>query len=193
MWRSLMILTLVPLSGTALAEDFDYSFIEGSYSQIDFDGVGDGDGLGVAGSYALTDAFHLFGSFESGEVDVDVPDVGSFGVDIDRMRGGVGFNTPLSDQVDLIATAALVSMDLSGVIDDSGYEAGVGLRAMAGQAIEISGGINYADVGDILDGETSLDAGFLYHFSDAVAVGVGGTWGDEMSMYALNGRFSFGQ
>ena len=192
MWRSLMVLALVPLSGTVLAEDFDYSFIEGSYTQIDVDGVGDGDGLGFGGSYAFTDSLHGFGSFESGEVDFDVPGFGSVGVDVDTMKAGVGFNTRLSETVDFVATAAYMSMDLSG-FDDSGYEVGVGLRAMAGQAVELSGGIEYADVGDVLDGETSFSAGFLYHFSDAIAVGAGGSFGDDLSTYALNGRFSFGQ
>jgi hypothetical protein len=192
MWRSLMILALVPLSGAAVAEGFDYSFVEGSYSQIDVDGLGDGDGLGFGGSYAFTDSFHAFGSFESGEIDVDLGTLGSFGVDVDTMKAGVGFNTPLSEGVDVVASASYLSMDLSG-FDDSGYEVGVGLRAMASPAFELSGGIDYADVGDILDGETSFSAGFLYHFSDAVAVGAGGSWGDDMSTYALNGRFSFGQ
>lgn len=192
MWRSLMILALVPLSGAAYAEGFDYSFIEGSYSQIDVDGLGDGDGLGFGGSYAFTDSLHAFGSFESGEIDVDLGTLGSVGVDVDTMKAGVGFNTPLSESVDLIASASYLSMDLSG-FDDSGYEVGVGLRAMASPVLELSGGIDYADVGDILDGETSFSAGFLYHFSDAVAVGAGGSWGDDMSTYALNGRFSFGQ
>jgi hypothetical protein len=192
MWRSLMVLALVPWSGAAVAEGFDYSFVEGSYSQIDVDGLGDGDGLGVNGSYAFTDSFHAFGSFESGEIDVDLGALGSVGVDVDRMQAGVGFNTPLSESIDLVASASYLSMDLSG-FDDSGYEVGVGLRAMASPVFELSGGIDYADVGDILDGETSFNAGFLYHFSDAVAVGAGGSWGDDMSTYALNGRFSFGQ
>jgi Outer membrane protein beta-barrel domain len=193
MWRSLMVLAAFSLSGAAYAEGFDYSFIEGSYSQIDVDGLGDGDGLGVGGSYAFTDSFHAFGSFETGEIDVDLgAPLGTFGVDVDTMKAGVGYNMPLSDNVDLIATAAYMSLDMS-VIDDTGYEVGVGLRAMASPAIELSGGIEYADVGDLLDGETSFSAGFLYHFSDAVAVGAGGSWGDDMSSYALNGRFSFGQ
>lgn len=197
MWRSLMILAAFSLSGAAYAEGFDYSFIEGSYSQLDIDGLGDGDGLGVGGSYAFTDSFHAFGSFETGEIDVDLGTIGgvplgSFGVDVDQMKAGVGYNMPLSDKVDLIATAAYMSLDLSG-FDDSGYEVGVGLRGMASPAIELSGGIEYADVGDFLDGDTSFSAGFLYHFSEAVAVGAGGSWGDNMSSYALNGRFSFGQ
>lgn len=193
MWRSIVCLALIPLSGVALAEDFDYSFLEGSYSQIDIDGLGDGDGFGFGGSYAMTDRLHVFGGFESGEVDVDLgAPFGSVGVDVDRIEAGIGFHTPLSDAVDLIASASYLSVDLS-VIDDSGYEVGVGLRAMASPAIELAGGVSYADAGDIIDGETSFSAGFLYHFSDAFAAGVGGSWGDDMSSYALNGRFSFGQ
>lgn len=192
MRRFIACLALLPLSGAALAE-LDYSFVEGSYSQIDIDGLGDGDGFGFAGSYAMTESLNLFGSFESGEIDVDLgAPFGSVGVDIDRIKAGVGFHTPLSERVDLVASAAYLNVDLS-VIDDSGYEVGVGLRGMATPAIELLGGVSYADAGDIIDGETSFSAGFLYHFSDAFAVGVGGTFGDDMSSYALTGRLSFGE
>jgi hypothetical protein len=185
-------LALLPLSGAALA-DFDYSFVEGSYTQIDIDELGDGDGFGFGGSYGLTDGVYLFGNFESGEVEVDLgAPLGSLDVDVDRFKVGFGFHAPLSDSVDLVASAAYLDVDLS-VIDDTGYEAGVGLRGMASPALELFGGISYADAGDIIDGETSFSAGFLYYFSDAFAMGVGGSFGDDMSTYALNGRVSFGE
>jgi hypothetical protein len=64
---------------------------------------------------------------------------------------------------------------------------------MMTQAIELDGGISYVDLGGDSDGETSFGAGFLYHFSDAFALGLSGDWGEDISTYQLNGRFSFGQ
>lgn len=191
MWRSMMVLALIPLSGAALAEDFDYSFVQGSYGQVDFDGLGDGDGLGIAGSMAVSDRFHVFGGYETGEIDIDVGGF-SFDADFDGFEAGLGFNTPVSDTVDLVATLSYLSLDIEGV-DEDGYGLGVGLRAMASPTVELNGGINYADLGGSDSGDTSFGAGFLYHFTDTFAVGLGGDWGDDVSSYALNGRFSFGQ
>jgi hypothetical protein len=190
MWRSLVILALVPMSGAAFAEGFDYSFVEGYYGQVEFDDFGvDGDGIGIGGSFAVNDSFHVFGGYETGDFD--------FGVDINRLQAGLGYNMPLSDAVDVVASLSYVSIeaDISGVgsADENGYGLGVGLRAMVSPAVELNGGLAYKDYGDSFDGETELGAGFLYHFSDAFAVGLSGEWGEDLSTYALNGRFSFGQ
>lgn len=191
MWRSLMILALVPMSGAAFAEGFDYSFVEGYYGQMDFDGV-DGDGMGIGGSFAVTDSIHVFGGYGTGDIDG--------GVDVSGLELGVGYNMPISDAVDVVGSLAYISTEFefsdpllgSLSVDDNGYALGVGLRAMASPAIELNGGITYADYGD-LGSDTGFGAGFLYHFSESFAVGLSGDWADDVNTYALNGRFSFGQ
>ncbi|HLT89544.1 MAG TPA: outer membrane beta-barrel protein [Woeseiaceae bacterium] len=195
MRRFLACLALLPLAGAALAENFDYSYVEGSYGRTDFDGLGDGDGFGIGGSLALTDRFHVFAGYETGDVDVDVPPFGEVSVDFDGFEVGMGFNTPLSDTIDFVASLAYLSaeLELEGVsADEDGYGVNVGLRAMVSPALELNGGIGYADLGEG-SGDTSFGAGFLYHFSDAFAAGVGGSWGDDVSSYALTARLSFGQ
>jgi hypothetical protein len=186
MLRSLLLLTAFSLSGTAIAQNFDYSFIQGSYVQLELDEF-DGDGFGLDGSLAVTDHFHVFGSYSTADFD--------FGIDVNQMSAGVGFNTPVSDAVDVIASVAYEWAEVEapgfGSVDEDGYGLGLGLRAMVNQAIEVDGGISYVDLGDDSDGETSFGAGFLYHFSDAFAVGLSGDWGDDIDTYQLNGRFSF--
>ena len=187
MWRSLIVLALVPLSGTALAEDFDYSFIEGYYGQMDLDGI-DGDGIGIGGSFALTDTFHVFGGYETGDFDA--------GFDLNGLQLGVGYNMAVSEAVDLVGSVSYVSAEVDagvfGSADENGYGLGVGLRAMASPTIELNGGIEYVDLGDA-GSDTGFGAGFLYHFSDAFAAGLSGSWADDVDTYALRGRFSFGQ
>ncbi|HET6628668.1 MAG TPA: outer membrane beta-barrel protein [Woeseiaceae bacterium] len=188
MWRSLMFLAAFSISGAAYAEGFDYSFIEGSYGQVQFDDLDvDGDGLSIGGSYAVSDNFHVFGGYETGDFD--------FGVDLNTMQAGVGYNMPVSDAVDVVASLAYVNMEVEaaglGSVDDNGYEMGVGLRAMASPQFELSGEISYLDLGDGSD--TGFGAGFLYHFSESFAAGLSGDWNEDFSTYALNGRFSFGQ
>jgi hypothetical protein len=132
----------------------------------------------------LSDQFHVFGSFETADFDG--------GVDMTGFQAGIGFNTPISDAVDLVASLAYVNseVEVPGFsFDDNGYGLGLGLRAMASPAVELNGGISYADLGD----GTAFGGGFLYHFSDSIAVGFSGSWGEDTSTYALNGRFSFGQ
>jgi hypothetical protein len=42
------------MSGAAFAEGFDYSFVQGSYGQVDFDDFDvDGDALAFGGSYSV--------------------------------------------------------------------------------------------------------------------------------------------
>ncbi|MGH8193331.1 MAG: outer membrane beta-barrel protein [Woeseiaceae bacterium] len=189
MWRSLAVLGLFSISGGGLAEDFDYSFVQGSYGQVEFDDFDvDGDSFGIDGSFAVSDRFHVFGSYETADFDA--------GVDLNSMQAGLGFNSPLSDTIDFIASLAYVNTEVEaagfGSADDNGYGLGLGLRAMASPALELDGGISYVDYGGDSDGDTEFGAGFLYHFSESVAVGLSGSWGDVVNSYALNGRFSFG-
>lgn len=189
MRRFIACLALLPLSGAALAEDFDYSFVEVSWGQIEFDELDvDGDGIGIGGSMAISDSFHVFGGYQTGDMDFDV--------DINRLEAGLGFNTPLSDAVDLTASVSYVSIEAEAgglSADENGYGLGVGLRAMASPALEVGGGISYKDYGDSFDAETEFNGGFLYHFSEAFSVGLAGEWGEDFTMYSVNGRFSFGK
>ena len=190
MFRSIVLLAAVSMSGAALAQDLDYNFVQASYGQFELDGVdADGDGFGIGGSMAVSDSFHLFGSYAMADFD--------FGVDMNTLSLGVGYNTPVAESIDLIASLAYVSAEVEasgfGSADDNGYGLGVGLRGMATPAVELQGGISYVDFGGNSDGDTSFGAGLLYHFSESFAAGVSGEWGDDISSYQLNGRFSFGQ
>lgn len=185
-----LLLAGVSMSGAAFAQGFDYSFVQASYGQFDFDGAdGDGDGFGVGGSVAVSDSFHLFGSYSTAEFD--------FGVDMNTLTAGLGYNMPVTDSVDVVASVAYVSAEVDvpgfGSFDDNGYGLGLGLRGMATPAVELHGGLSYVDLGGGSDGETSFGAGLLYHFSEAFAAGVSGDWGDDVNSYQLNGRFSFGR
>lgn len=188
MWRSIVCLALFPLSGTALA-DFDYTFVEGSYGQTEFDDFDvDGDSIGISGSFAMTDNLHLIGGYSTSDFDG--------GVDQTSFNVGVGYNVGVSDAVDFVAQLAYVTSEIEFggfSFDDNGYGVSVGLRAMASEAVEVSGAVTYIDLGDLNDGDTSFGGGFLYHFTDAFALGLSASWGDDSSTYAVNGRFSFDQ
>jgi hypothetical protein len=96
-----MLVAASLLPGVVLAQNFDYTFVQGSYSQFELDDVDvDGDGYGVAGSVAVSDRFHLFGSYSTADFD--------YGIDLNQISAGLGFHTPVSDAVDVIVSAAYV-------------------------------------------------------------------------------------
>ncbi len=197
MLRSVLFTALLALSASATAQDFDYSFFSVGYSQIDIDdefiGVGvDGDAFGAAGSYELNENIFLFGSLQVGELEAS----GFAGdVDVTVYDVGLGYRMPLSDTVDFFGTVAYEYQELEdqGVsIDDNGFGIGVGLRARVSQSIELNGGIQYVDLGDMFGDDTAFTAGGQFALTDNVELGLSGSWGDDLSIYTLSGRFYFG-
>ena len=188
MKRSMLIVALLSLSATAAAEGLDYSFVQGSYTQVEFDDLDiDGDGFGIGGSLAIGDRFAVFAGVDTADLDFDVETTG-------WEVGGL-YHAPLSDRVDFVSSLSYVSVEIDvpgfGSADDDGFGVGIGLRGMASPQLELSGGISYVDLNDSGD-DTSFSAGMLYHFTDAFAVGLGGSWGDDASAYGISGRISFG-
>jgi hypothetical protein len=174
-------------STVAMADGLNYTFGEVSYGRVDIDDADvDGDGFGIAGSFALTDEFHLFGGYQTADFD--------FGIDFNQLNLGVGFNTPIADTIDVVASLSYVNLELDagsfGSADDNGYAIGVGLRGMAGPQIELHGGIEYVDLSDS-GSDTSFGAGVRFNINDMFSVGLAGNWTDDFSQYRLTGRLYF--
>ena len=189
MLRSSLILLLLAFSASASAEGFDYNYFQLSYGTIDFDDINvDGDGFGLAGSYAINPDWHVFADYEAASLDFDI--------DATTLGAGIGYHTELSPVVDLVASLSYqyVEFDAPAVssIDDNGFGLGVGLRFAASDKFELNAGISYVDLSDSGD-DTGFDVGGLYDFTDSFSLGIGGSWSDDVSSYALTGRFYFGQ
>lgn len=188
MLRSCVIAVLLPLSAAATAEGLDYSFIQASYTQVEFDDFDvDGDGFGIGGSFAVADRFAIFAGYATGDFDFDVETT-------DIEVGGM-FHTPLSESVDFVSSLSYVSAEVEapgfGSVDDDGFGLGVGLRALASPKLELNGGVSYVDLNDSGD-DTTFGAGVRYHFTEAFSAGLAGNWGDDVSSYGISGRVSFG-
>lgn len=188
MKRSCVIAALLSLSAAAAAEGLDYSYVQGSYSRVEFDDIDvDGDGFGIAGSFGINDRFAAFAGFDTAELDFDV--------ETSSLEIGGLFHAPLSDRVDFVSSLSYVSAEIDvpgfGSVDDDGFGVGVGLRGMASPQLELNGGVSYVDLDDSGD-DTTFNAGFRYHFTEAFSAGLGGSWGDDASAYGVSGRISFG-
>ena len=190
MIRSTFAFCLLALSTTAIAEDFDYSYLQLDYATLEFDDIDvDGDGLGLSGSYAINTDWHVFGGYQTAGLD--------FGIDATTLGAGIGYNTELSPVVDMVARLSYQYVELDapgggGNFDDSGFGLGIGIRFAASADLELTAGIDYVDFGDGGD-DTGFSAGGLYSFSDAFALGLGGSWSDDTSAFVLSGRFYFGR
>ena len=194
MLRSSLVILILALSASASAQNFDYSYLTLGYANTDFDALdADGDGFTLGGSYAFTNKIHGFANYQAADLDSSFV-AGS--VDATRINAGVGYNTVMSDKLDLFARLSYEYIDLdagAGIsADDSGLGFGVGLRFAASPQLELDAGIKYVDYGDIGD-DTSLQVGGLYDFTDTFSLGLAVETSDDVTTVALSGRFYFGQ
>ena len=147
----------------------------------------DGDVYGLGLSIGIAENIHLFADYQGSDLD--------FGLDVSEWSVGIGYNTPISDVIDVVAELSYEYVDLDtrgfGGFDDDGYGLSVGLRAAMSEVVEIDADISYADFSDSGD-NTTFNAGFLFNISDTIALGVDGSWDDDVSIYRLTGRVYFG-
>jgi hypothetical protein len=188
MRRTTLALALLAVSATASASDFDYNYLTVGYGNTELDDINvDGDAIGIGGSYALSNRYHVFAGYEMADMD--------FGVELTTMAVGLGFNTAVSPVVDLVTRVSYQYLEAEvpgfGSADDSGLGLGLGMRFAATEQLELDAGIDYVDLGES-DG-TSFGVGGLYSFTNAFALGLGGSWGDDASAYSVSGRFYFGK
>ena len=194
MLRTSLVILLFALSASSSAEEFDYNYVFLGYGNTDFDNINsDGDGITLGGSYGFTDRLHGFASY-------DAAALGNNGlgtnVDASRWRAGVGYNTSMSDNLDLYARLSYeyveIDVPILGGVDDNGLGFGVGLRFAASDQLELVAGVNYVDYGDFGD-DTSLEVGGLYSFTEAFALGLAAETSDDFTSYSISGRFYFGR
>ena len=184
MSRIFVLLLLTFGSGGVMAEGFNYSFVGAGYSSAKVTGE-TGDGFGIGGSAALSENWHLFAGYETLGFDLDV--------DVSSLSIGVGFNTPISETIDVVAQVSYLSVEADtplGTADESGYGIGVGLRAWVSDRVELNGSISYADLGDGAD-DTAFGAGVQFYVTEQFSIGLGLGFADDVDTYTLGGRFFF--
>lgn len=189
MARTSLVILLLAFSASASAESFDYNYLSLGYGNVDFSDVNvDGTGFTLDGSYAINDSYHVFAGYNAADLDGNV--------DATTWAAGFGYNTGLSDAVDLVARLSYEYVEFDapivGSVDDSGLGLGLGLRFAASDMLELNAGIKHVDLSDS-GNDTGFEAGGLYSFTDTFSLGLGGSWSDNTSAYTLSGRFYFGK
>ena len=175
---------LVPAS--AMAEGLDYTYVDVGYvtSTVDVAGIDvDGDGLGLRGSFALTDAFQLVGSYTTQDFDG--------GLDVSTLEAGVGWRTNMSETVDFVSNVRLINAEaevLGLTVDDDGYGVGVGVRGMFEKSFEWEAGIDFTDVSDT---NTAFHLDGRYYFTPMFSGGAGLVLDDDSTTWRLGVRADF--
>jgi opacity protein-like surface antigen len=188
--KKVLLLLLLVAAGPVAAEGLSYNYFEGGYASADIDGDDftgdvDGDGWTIGGSVALSDSLHMFGGYTSLGFDFDV--------DYDELELGIGYNYSLGEKTDFVAGLSYIKAEAKAFgmsADDDGYGVSIGLRSKLSDAIEIEGGIEYADTDE--GSSTAFIAGILFDVTDNIAIGVGGGWDDDVTVYKAGVRFYFG-
>lgn len=189
--KKVLLLVLLVAAGPVAAEGLSYNYVQAGYASADLDmsGMGvdvDGDGWALGGSVAVTDNVHIFGGYMSLGFDFDV--------DYDEIGLGIGYNHSLGKNTDFVAGLSYIKGEAEAFgfsADDDGYGVNIGLRTKLSETIELEGGIEYADTDE--GSSTAFTAGILFDLTDNVAIGVGGGWDDDVTIYQAGFRFYFGE
>lgn len=183
MFRIYIAIVLLAFGTTVNAENFSYDYFDFGYGSMDIDGTNlDGDGFTLGGSVVVADNIHIFADYVSADF--------NFGLDATGYGIGLGYNKAASDKLDFVARVSYEYVDVGGFGDDNGYGLSVGLRFAASDDLEFNGSLGYVDIGDG-SGDTAVGVGFLYDLSDNFAFGLNGNWSDDISVYAIQGRWYF--
>jgi hypothetical protein len=159
-------LAMLAMGGQALAEDFDYHFLDAGLILADAGGSNDGVGFAVDGSTDLTGLYENATAFGGASyVDFD-------GGNLLNLHGGMGFHWPLASIVDFNGGVALEYQKVSGGgSSDLGFSLNAGVRARPfAPAWELDGGLQYVDIGQYED--TRVVLGARYTFRPGMSAGV---------------------
>jgi hypothetical protein len=179
---------LLAFSLAAAAEAPSYSYIQAGYVEIDLDnsfGDIDGNGFTAGGSVPLSDQWHVFAGYSSSDFD--------FNVDIDEFTIGGGWHRAITGRTDFVAELGYVRADASTngfSIDDNGLAAGVGVRSMLRDNLELFGSINHVEL-DEAGGGTSVGGGLWYIVSGNLALGLAAEFDDDATAYGAGIRLYF--
>ncbi|MFI4968520.1 MAG: outer membrane beta-barrel protein [Gammaproteobacteria bacterium] len=133
------------------------------------------EAFGISGSYVLTDNWVLGGNYSHENADLIFNDEKVSG---NSYELGVGYRFPLMDSVDLVPTLSYLSDHATasgpGLVTnsstDTGYDAGVELRAMITPVVELDFDVDHTTLGPA---SNQVGVAVLYNFAPSFAVGLG--------------------
>jgi len=201
MKRFLPLLALFAIPASALAnEQLSYTYVEAGYAASSIDNGPDADGWAVNGSYAINDAFHVYGGYSGQKTDDFDTLAGRVdGVDVDQWNLGAGYRHPLNPAVDLLARVGYQKADTDdfGVantnvlgVDRDGWNVEGGVRGAMTSNLEGYALAGYEDY-DRADGEFYARLGAQVKLNETWGVNGEVKYVDNYVAYFIGPRMSF--
>lgn len=170
---------LLPLAAQAAAPDYDY--LQLAYASIN-DPSGSGfssdHGYSLSGSYNINGSLVVGGGYGHETAKFQIPFFPvSEDVTGDTYNVGLGYRIPLNDNWDVFPNLSYVSsrtkaeaLGFSASQTDTGYDAGLALRGMVTEKVELAAGFDHSTPGS---SSNTVSVAALYSFTNSFAVGVG--------------------
>jgi len=171
----------------AHADDMGYRYFQIGYLDTEIDGTSENaDGFGTRGSFGFAENFFLFTEISQQEIQ---------GIDIDQYAIGLGGHYGLAENVDLVGRVgwAKAEVDAGGGLsaDGDGYIAGAGIRAKAGENVQLEVGAVHVDYGSGAD-DTGVELAARYHFNKRWAAALEYQDMGDLATIMAGVRISFG-
>ncbi|MEM1262900.1 MAG: hypothetical protein AAGH76_10930 [Pseudomonadota bacterium] len=180
MFRTVTTVLILLLSNAAAAE-VSYNYFELGYQESELD-LGftevDGDGFYGGLSFSIDESFFFVGDY--GSVDIE-------GVDVERLRAGIGFHSDLNEPVQLVAKVTFQRLDVG--VSDNGYGVSIGGRGEIAPGFEWDLFVDYVDIGEA---DTGFSGELRYKFTPRFAVGLQYETIDELDSLGLHFRWLYG-
>lgn len=179
--------------GSALADGFSYTHVDGGYARTDIDrdvfGLDvSGEGFVVGGSLAVSGNVHVFAAFSDQDFDFDL--------NLQTLSVGAGVNWPLHANLDIVGRVSYVKSDIDGPlgtsVTDDGFAVGAGLRGRVVEHVELEGGFVYVSLDDG-GSDTTPRFGARYLLTDSFALGADVTLEDDVTTWSIGARLNFGK
>jgi len=201
MKRFLPLLAVFAIPAIALAnEQPSYTYFEAGYAASSIDNGPDADGWAVNGSYAINDAFHVYGGYSGQKTDDFDTLAGRVGgVDVDQWNLGAGYRHPLNPAADLLARVGYQKADTDdfGVantnvlgVDRDGWNVETGVRGAMTANLEGYALAGYEDY-DRADGEFYARLGAQVKLNETWGVNGEVKYVDDYVAYFIGPRMSF--
>ena len=152
---------LAAVSFNTQASDVNYNYADLTFNHAELNGGGSGNGVGVAGSFGITDNLYLAGNYDS----ADISGTGS------EINFGLGYHQPINDTTDWYAEARYRNLDVPGGTAN-GYMGMLGVRMAANSQFQVKAGVGY---GSLSGGGTTqsggiFDVGGTYNITDQFGI-----------------------
>lgn len=185
---------LLAITGAAQATNLNYDYLEIGYSEVDFDDVDeDLQALSIGGSFLVSEAIYVFGSYADGETD----DFAGGRLETTGYTLGLGYRYGVGPQTDFTFAAAFENAEVEGAgglsflgsDSENGYSLSVGARHLVAPEFELGLEASYVDIGD--EDDTVVTAGGLWHITEVVAIGLAYSLGSDAQSIEGGVRFKF--